>query len=64
MVEDPERPKLRRWAIEMLAPSSSVQSMTDIRLLCEAADALIEFVMTGHLPVQGDGKDQGNGQSN
>lgn len=64
MATAPERTKLRRWALEMLVPTASLETDTDIVHLCRTANFLVEFALTGAMPAipepspeNGDGRD-------
>lgn len=50
MDDDPERIKLRRWAVEILGPTAPLDTVADVAQLCRAAEALITFILTGQQP--------------
>lgn len=61
--EDVERINLRRWAVEQLAPVTTINTMSDVAQLCRAADALIAYRLTGQYPPAIPGEENGRDTS-
>lgn len=65
MPSNAELTKLRRWALELLAPNAPIDTVADIEQICRASDALIEYMLTGThpqpTPETRDGKDGKDG---
>lgn len=62
MSEDLDRAALRWRALEMLAPNASIETVAGLARLFRAADAAVDYVLTGQHPrppSDGDGRDSG-----